>query len=143
MITLDTAQQLRDAGLRWEPEAGDRFVITDPRTDDEIYVVSDMTIDVHRFSSGTVLGFNGTTEWALDSVEQARALWLPRESQLRALLGNTFQRFERAEDGGWRVELVIVGQPVTVVDLDAEQAYARALLILITGEDGPPDPFAS
>jgi hypothetical protein len=143
MITLDTAQQLRDAGLRWEPEAGDRFVITDPRTDDEIYVVSDMTIDVHRFSSGTVLGFNGTTEWALDSVEHARALWLPRESQLRALLGNTFQRFERAEDGGWRVELVVVGQPVTVVDLDAEQAYARALLILITGEDGPPDPFAS
>ena len=39
MITLDTAQLLRDAGLRWEPEAGDRFVITDPRTDDEVYVV--------------------------------------------------------------------------------------------------------
>lgn len=139
MITLDTAQLLRDAGLRWEPEAGDRFVITDPRTDDEVYVVSDMTIDVHRFSSGTVLGFNGTTEWALDSVEQERALWLPRESQLRVLLGNTFRRFERAEDGGWRVELVVVGQPVTVLDLDAEQAYARALLILITGDDAPAD----
>lgn len=141
MITLDTAQLLRDAGLRWEPVAGDRFVITDPRTDDEVYVVSDMTIDVHRFASGTVLGFNGTTEWALDSVEQARALWLPRESQLRALLGNTFQRFERAEDGGWRVELFVVGRKITVEDLDAEQAYARALLILITGDDPPPDPF--
>lgn len=143
MITLDTAQLLRDAGLRWEPEAGDRFVITDPRTDEEVYVVSDMTIDVHRFSSGTVIGFNGTTEWALDSIEQNRALWLPRETQLRALLGNTFQRFERAEDGGWRVELMIVGQPATVVDLDAEQAYARALLILITGEDSPSGPSST
>jgi hypothetical protein len=136
MISLTTAQLLRDAGLRWEPEAGDRFVITDPRTDDEIYVVSDMTIDVHRFSSGTVLGFNGTTEWALDSVDHARALWLPRETQLRTLLGNTFRRFERDQDR-WRVELEVVGRPVAVADPDPEQAYARALLVLITGDDVP------
>ena len=135
MIAQETAQRLREAGVRWEPAAGDRFVIVDPRTDEEVYVVSDMTIDVHRFASGTVLGFNGTTEWALDSVEQDRALWLPRESQLRDLLGGTFRRFERTDDGAWRVEVVIVGRPVSIVDSDPEQAYARALLILITGED--------
>ena len=134
MISIDTAQRLRDAGVRWDPAPGDRFTITDPRMDDEIYVVSDMTIDVHRFATGTVLGFNGTTEWALDSIEHNRALWLPRETQLRELLGQTFRRFGPADDG-WQVELVVVGDPVTVVDTDPEQAYARALLLLITGED--------
>ena len=136
MISIDTAQRLRDAGVRWEPTAGDRFTITEPRMDDEIFVVSDMTIDVHRFASGTVLGFNGTTEWALDSIAHDRALWLPRETQLRGLLGKTFRRFEPAGDG-WRVDVVVVDRPVSVVDADAEQAYARALLVLITGEDEP------
>jgi hypothetical protein len=136
MISIDTAQRLRDAGVRWDPKPGDRFTITDPRMDDEVFVVSDMTIDVHRFASGTVLGFNGTTEWALDSIEHNRALWLPRETQLRSLLGNTFRRFEPT-DGGWRVEMTVVDRPVSVVDADAEQAYARALLLLITGEDAP------
>jgi hypothetical protein len=137
MISLDTAQRLRDAGLRWEPEAGDRFVITDPRTDDEVYVVSNMTIDVHRFASGTVLGFNGTTEWALDSIEQQRALWLPREGQARALLGTTFRRLDRTDDAQWRVGLVVNGEPVEITDPDPEQAYGRALLVLITGTDDP------
>jgi hypothetical protein len=137
MIAHDTAQRLRDVGVRWEPEAGDRFAITDPRMDDEVYVVSNMTIDVHRFASGTVIGFNGTTEWALDSIEQQRALWLPREDQLRALLGTTFRRLERNEDATWRVELLINGEPVQVTDPDPEQAYARGLLVLITGADEP------
>ena len=30
-----------------------------------------------------VFRFNGTTEWALDSVEQHEAVWIPREDQLR------------------------------------------------------------
>ncbi|MFC5272404.1 hypothetical protein [Brachybacterium sacelli] len=30
--------------------------------------------------------FNGTTEWALDSVEQHEAIWIPREDQLRTAL---------------------------------------------------------
>ncbi len=137
MISIDTAQRLRDAGVRWDPVAGDRFTITDPRMDDEVFVVSDMTIDVHRFATGTVLGFNGTTEWALDSIEHHRALWLPRETQLRELLGKTLRRFEPVENG-WQVELVVVERAVSVVDIDAEQAYARALLLLITGEDEQP-----
>ena len=142
MIAIETAQQLRDAGLRWDPAAGDRFVITDPRIDDEVYVVSDMTVDVHRFASGTVLGFNGTTEWALDSVEQRRALWLPREGQLRALLGNTFHSLARTE-AGWQVDLAVAGKPTVVVDLDPERAYARALLILVVGEEPGTDGAAT
>ena len=34
-----------------------------------------------------MLGFNGTTEWALDSLKTEQVLWLPREGQLRAEIG--------------------------------------------------------
>jgi hypothetical protein len=54
-----------------------------------------MTIEAHEHPTGTILGFNGTTEWALDSVDLAGALWLPREDQLRELLGATFRSLER------------------------------------------------
>ena len=49
--------------------------------DDEVFVLSNMVVDVHDFPGGRFLGFNGTVEWALDSVQQERALWLPNESQ--------------------------------------------------------------
>ena len=49
--------------------------------DGDVFVLSDMTIEVHRFAQGEVLGFNGTVEWALDSVEFHEALWMPREDQ--------------------------------------------------------------
>ena len=39
--------------------------------------------------TGDVIGFNGTTEWALDSIELDHVLWLPREDQLRELMGAT------------------------------------------------------
>ena len=55
--------------------------------DDDVFVLSDMTVEVHDLPSGRVIGFNGTTEWALDEVAQRDALWIPREDQLRELLG--------------------------------------------------------
>ncbi|WP_374204850.1 pilus assembly protein CpaE [Actinotalea sp. C106] len=90
MISAELAVALRDAGVRWRPAAGDRFVIPQPELDGEIFTLSEMTIEAREYSTGTVLGFNGTTEWALDSVAQDEALWLPREDQLRELLGGTF-----------------------------------------------------
>ena len=89
------ARQLRDAGLSWTPERGDRFVVADRDMDDEVFVLSDMTIELHHYPGGPVIGFNGTTEWALDSVEQQDALWVPAEPQLRELLGAAFVRLER------------------------------------------------
>ena len=46
-----------------------------------------------------MIGFNGTTEWALDSLDQDDALWLPAEDQLRDRLGAAFRRLERTPDG--------------------------------------------
>ncbi|SKB03064.1 hypothetical protein SAMN06295879_3646 [Agreia bicolorata] len=88
MITVELARSLRDAGLVWKPASGDRFSIDTPAFDPEaldaeVFTVSDMTIEAQHYPTGTILGFNGTTEWALDSVELHEALWLPREDQPR------------------------------------------------------------
>ena len=133
MVPIELARKLREAGLRWEPEPGDRFVIPDRGMDDEVFVVSQMVVDVHDFPDGRVLGFNGTVEWALDSVEKDSALWLPSETQLRVLLGGAFVELSRADEA-YRVTLDIAGRRHDVVGDDPEQAYARALLHLAAGD---------
>ena len=132
MITLDLAQRLRQAGLGWEPTAGDRFVVPDRDMDDEIFVVSDMVVDVHEVPGGRVIGFNGTVEWALDSIAATEVVWLPREDQLRAALGPAFVRLE-AVPLGWVVVTSRDGVEPSArhVDVDAERAYARALLAVL------------
>ena len=132
VISIATARLLRDAGLRWNPATGDRFVVVDRGMDDEVFVLSDMTAEVHQLEHGQVIGFNGTTEWALDSVEDRDAVWLPREGQLRELLAATFRSLDRDGDD-WRVRLEINSVPVQVRHADPEQAYALALLRLVSG----------
>ncbi|HZC74159.1 MAG TPA: hypothetical protein VE442_25975 [Jatrophihabitans sp.] len=130
MISLELARKLRDTGLRWSPASGDRFVVPNRDMDTEVFVLSDMTVEVHELPHGPVIGFNGTVEWALDSVEADNALWLPRETQLRELLAGTFRGLDRTADG-WLVRTEVNGVPHTSVDADAEQAYGLALLGLL------------
>lgn len=134
MITLSTARRLRDGGVRWTPTSGDRFVVSERGMDDEVFTLSDMTVEVHRFPGEQVIGFNGTVEWALDSIEMEQAVWLPSEAQLRELLAGTFRRLER-DTNGFQVSIEIDGRPVSACDADASEAYARALLHLVTGDD--------
>jgi hypothetical protein len=130
VISLDLARRLRDAGLRWSPATGDRFVIPNRDMDSDVFVLSDMTIEVQDLPHGKVIGFNGTVEWALDSVDSEKALWLPRESQLRELLAGTFRALDRTADG-WRVRTEVNGAAQASEDPDAEQAYGLALLHLL------------
>lgn len=128
MLDVLLAQQLRAAGLAWEPKPGDRFVLPLPDMQDEVFILSNVIADVHRFENGNVIGFNGTTEWALDSVEQDDVVWLPREEQLRDLLGAAFVRLEHVT-GGYAVTATSGdGEDRRFVDIDAERAYARAVL---------------
>lgn len=126
MITIEQAGRLRKAGVLWSPSAGDRFVVPDRDMDDDVFVVSDMTVEVHDYQGSKVIGFNGTTEWALDSIEQREVIWLPREEQLRALLGDRFRSLESVP-GGYRVNLT----DSTHSAEDAEQAYATAVIHLL------------
>jgi hypothetical protein len=106
--------------------------VADRDMDDDVFVISDMLVDLHRLPDGPVLGFNGTVEWALDSVQLAQSVWLPRETQLRDLLGGAFRRLERL-DGNYRVVLDISGRQADFEDADVEQAYGLALLHLVAG----------
>ena len=125
---MELARRLRTAGLTWTPRAGDRFVLPVAGMEEEVFVISDLTVDVHHFKTGDVIGFNGTTEWALDSVEQDKAVWLPREDQLRDLLGDTFLMLEQLE-GGYAVSVTRAdGTFERHADIEAERAYARAVL---------------
>lgn len=131
MISLDLARALlHQSGILWEPASGDRFVIEAELLSDEVFWVSNLTVEPQHFSDQTVLGFNGTTEWAMDSISLDQAVWLPREDQLRELLGDRLETLRRVGDG-WEVTYAAVdGTRHTLADPDVECAYARALLTL-------------
>lgn len=137
MITPELARSLADAGMVWSPASGDRFVIPTHEMDDEVFVVSEMTIEVDQLRDGGLVKFNGTTEWALDSIDQARVLWLPRESDLRERLGDHFVALEHATiQAGLASHVVVIevdGVTTRHADADCECAYARALLALLGG----------
>lgn len=135
MITRELALALRDAGLVWHPAEGDRFQLVLPdevelEIEADVFTVSTMTIEARRTPTGTILAFNGTTEWALDAVTLTDAVWLPREDQLRDLLRGTFRGLVRLGDA-FRVEIEIAGQQLLFEHPDPSEAYGRALLALI------------
>lgn len=132
MLRIELARRLQDAGWTWSPTRGDRFVVPNLDMDGDVFVVSDFTVEVQRMTTGMVLGFNGTTEWALDSLSGEQVLWLPREDQLRERLGPAFRRLE-ARSSGWAVVVAGSDGERTFEDRDVESAYAMAVLAVSTG----------
>jgi hypothetical protein len=130
VLSVVLARALRDAGLPWTPARGDSFVMPDKGMDSDVFVLADMTIDVHHYPAGPVIGFNGTTEWALDSIDQSEALWVPAEHQLRELLGDAFAGLAPTGDG-YRVTLRVDGATSGYDGSDPAEAYALALLHLL------------
>jgi len=130
MISSELARALRDSGLVWHPRAQDNFLIDQVEVDADVFTLSDMTVEAHEFDTGTVLGFNGTTEWALDSVDLGDALWLPREDQLRELLGSAFASLVH-DTGSFIVSATVEGELRRFEAPDAANAYARALLPIL------------
>lgn len=129
MISVELARALRDSGLAWKPQVGDAFIIDSVEVDHDIFYLSDLTVEAHDYSTGTVLGFNGTTEWALDSVALDETLWLPSEQQLRERLGATFVSLS----GSFVVETYFEGVASRFEADAAANAYARALIHLLDG----------
>ena len=136
MITRELPSSWRAGGCPGDRPAA-TFHVPDRDLDDEVFVVSGMSIEVSDLPSGAEMRFNGTVEWALDSIAQEEVIWLPREDQMREALGERFLRLERLEPvtGGYAV--VLTGDE-RHVDIDAERAYARALLAVLPGLSGPP-----
>ncbi|MCS5733543.1 pilus assembly protein CpaE [Herbiconiux daphne] len=134
MISIELARALRTAGLRWHPRSGDSFVIETSESTGDVFTVSEMTVEVHDFPSGQLIGFNGTTEWALDSVDVTDTLWLPREDQLREILRDGFRTLDVDRSGGEPLYLVtasVRGEVRTFEALTVADAYGEAVLDLI------------
>ena len=133
MLSLELALALRDAGVVWDPAVGDAFAVPDRDLDEQVFVLSDMVVQPLQPPDGPpILAFNGTTEWALDSLEAHEAVWLPREDQLRALLGSSFVSLERVP--GPPEGYAVTTGTSRHVDVTAEAAYARAVLLRLAVE---------
>ncbi|HSF37203.1 MAG TPA: pilus assembly protein CpaE [Nocardioides sp.] len=130
MTSHDLARRLHDAGLPWSPSNGDRFWLPERDLDEAVFLVSDMVVEVRDVASGRVLAFNGTTEWALDGVEEHEAVWLPRLDQLLEVLGARFLSLT-ARSGGHVVRVQVGTREEEHVDVGPADAAARAVLSVL------------
>jgi hypothetical protein len=126
MISRDLAVRLAPH-LRWHPSNGDQFFVREPEMADAVFTVSDMVVELVERDGDSRFHFNGTVEWALDSVASADVVWLPREDQLRELVGDFFLSLDAGD--GFVVTVSGPGRafhtPPTPLVADA---YALALL---------------
>ena len=134
MTSPDLARRLHDAGLAWSPSNGDRFWLPERDLDETVFLVSDMVVEVRDLPAGRVLAFNGTTEWALDDVEEHEAVWLPRLDQLLGVLGAHFLSLT-SRSGGHVVRVQVGQRQEEHVDLGPADAAARAVLSLLQRGD--------
>src|SRR6188472_1452001 len=130
VISRDLAVRLAPH-VSWTPVNGDMFFIPRPEIADSVFTVSDMVVELVVANGESRFHFNGTVEWALDSVESDEVVWLPREDQLREMLGNYFLSLDSSA-GGFVVTVSGPGRAYhTEAELDAADAYARAALYVL------------
>lgn len=135
MISVELARRLRGAGLTWQPAERDFFALLDRNLDGQVFVVSQLTALLQLYNGQPVITFHGTSEWALDYVLVADAVWLPSETQLRALLEARIEHdtpmLLARTTAGYELELKIGGVRFTFDAPRAEDAYGLALLHLL------------
>ena len=133
MISRELAAELAPY-LSWTPANGDRFYIARPEIAESEFLVADMVVELVTQQGESRFHFNGTVEWALDSVESSGVVWLPREDQLRELLGDYFLSLDSSA-GGFVVTVSGPGRAHhTEPEADAADAYARAVLYVLGGD---------
>ena len=127
MISIELARDLAAAGLTWTPANGDRFFIPDRDLDEEVFAISEMTVDVRSVPGGKEISFNGAVEWALDAIAQHHVVWLPSETQLREALGEHFVSLWRTSVG-YACVANVREEHRDFTATNAADAYALALL---------------
>jgi len=139
MIALSLAQQLKAAGLTWEPSLHDFFALPE-EFQDRAFVIADMPVTIATLQGEQVFTFEGAVEWALDTIVTTQAVWLPTETQLRQALEARLPEgpapnfvLSGLPTGYQLVVHALPGQPAFGATA-AEGAYAQALLhLLATG----------
>jgi hypothetical protein len=130
VISRDLAMRLAPH-VSWTPVNGDMFFIPRPEIRDSVFIISDMVVELVTSGGESRFHFNGTVEWALDSVESDGVVWLPREDQLREMLGDYFLSLDSSA-GGFVVTVSGPGSAFhTEPELEASDAYAHAALYVL------------
>jgi hypothetical protein len=137
MISLETAQKLKQAGLKWSPALHDFFAIPERNLDERIFVISDLLVTVEMLGGLQIVSFQGASEWALDYLVAADALWMPREDQLRSCLealllaGGSPEIQLTSGLGGYSSIIRYRDEQLAFDAGDASEAYSAALLYLL------------
>jgi hypothetical protein len=126
-LDVDLARRLARTGPEWRPARGDWFLVDKPELVGTPFLLSDMVVEHLAGRHGPVLRFNGTTEWALDSVEKHETIWLPREDQLLDALAENLVSLRRGH-GEWVVTLELGLNQRTVARRVRIDALGWALL---------------
>lgn len=137
MIARDLASRLAPL-LDWTPANGDQFYIPRPEISESVFTISDMVVELVVRHGESRFHFNGTVEWALDSVESDAVVWMPREDQLRALLGDAFVSLDRVGDAYVVSGTGPDGAFHTDPRPDVSDAYAEALLLVLPAQPATP-----
>jgi hypothetical protein len=133
VISRDLAVRLAPH-VSWTPANGDMFFIPRPEIAESVFIVSDMVVELVTSGGESRFHFNGTVEWALDSVDSDGVVWLPREDQLRQLLGDYFLSLDSSA-GGFVVTVSGPGKAYhTQAEREAADAYAHAALYVLGAE---------
>lgn len=140
MLALSLAKQLKDAGLQWQPQLHDAFVIPDRGLDERPFVITEVMAYIEQLWGSPMVTFHGTAEWALDYVLQTEAVWIPSESQLRELI---VQRVDNLSlvctPDGYECRFKLEGQPYSYAASDACDAYGSALLQVLWQQAADPE----
>lgn len=137
MITLNTAQELKAAGLKWSPALHDFFAVPDRGMDHRVFVISDMLTNIENLFGSPVVAFQGASEWALDYLVTSEAVWVPTESQLRQIIEENLLKEQNASLSlswnmrNYQCEIFIKDRLQTFEDPDAATAYGKALLYIL------------
>jgi hypothetical protein len=137
MISLETARELKSAGLVWTPALLDFFGVPDRQMDDKVFVISDVLVTVEMLQGMEVVAFQGASEWALDSLIATEAVWIPSETQLREALEGFLLAAGRPELrlasslSGYQCEFTLGAQRRSFQSSDAADVYAQALLFAL------------
>lgn len=132
MIPTELALRLRAAGLAWQPQERDCFAIPDPQFEGQIFCLNYQPALIELLHGHPAITFHGSSEWALDHLYTSEVVWIPTETQLRTKLELLIEASDRLDlvrsERGYRCS---AGQHVAEAH-DAEQAYALALLDILT-----------
>lgn len=134
MLNLSLAQELKNAGLDWDPQLRDFFAVPDRSMDDEIFVVNLMTVTIIRMHGRPVVAFHGVLESPLDYIDLSEAVWMPSETQLRNLLETRLVGEERpalrltSTVDGYRCQVKWQDESLVFEGFTVDEVYGRALL---------------